>query len=59
MNIKNPLYNILLFDVVMPDTFNVLLIVVAWFNVVLPDTFNVDINVEGLERLTLVGGFKI
>jgi hypothetical protein len=37
----------------MPDTFNVLLIVVALFNIVLPDTFNVDKNVE------FVGGFKI
>ena len=39
---------VLLFNVVIPDTFNVLLIVVALFNVVLPDTFNVDKNVEWL-----------
>ena len=29
------------------------------FKVVLPDIFNVDINVEGLLKLTNVGGFNI
>ena len=34
-------------------------IVVVLFNVVLPDTFNVDKNVEGLFKLTIVGGLDI
>jgi hypothetical protein len=33
--------------------------VVALFNVVLPETFKVDTNVEGLLKLTNVGGFNI
>jgi hypothetical protein len=33
--------------------------VVALFNLVVPDTFNVDINVEGLLKLTIEGGFNI
>jgi hypothetical protein len=41
---------IVLFDnVVIPDTFNDDLHVVALFNVVLPDTFNDDNNVDALE----------
>ena len=33
---------VLLFNLVVPDTFNELLIVVILFNVVIPDTFNYD-----------------
>ena len=43
----------------MPNTFNVVLIVVALFNVVLPEIVKVEINVEGLLKLTVVGGFNI
>ena len=43
--------------VVVPDTFNDELVVVTLFNVVFPDIFNVDINVEGLLKLTIEGGF--
>ena len=42
-----------------PNTFNVVLMVVALFNVVLPETFKVDTNVEGLLKLINVGGFNI
>jgi hypothetical protein len=45
--------------VVVPDTFNDELVVVTLFNVVFPDIFNVDINVEGLLKLTVDGGFII
>ncbi len=40
-----------------PTTFNVVLMVVALFNVVFPDTFKVEINVDGLLKLIIVGGF--
>ena len=46
-------------NILVPDTFNELLIVVILFNVVFPDTFNVDKNVDGLFKLTCAGGFKI
>ena len=34
-------------------------IVVSLFNIVFPETFKVDTNVEGLLKLTYVGGFNI
>ncbi len=40
-------------------TFNFPLTFAALFNVVAPDTFNVDINVEGVLKLTVDGGFNI
>ncbi len=49
----------MLFNVVFADTFNDELIVVALLNVVASDTFKVDTNVEGLFKLTNVGGFNI
>jgi hypothetical protein len=48
-----------LLHVVVPDTFNDDMHVVALFNVVFPDVFNVDMNVEGLLKLTIAGGFVI
>jgi hypothetical protein len=46
-------------NVVIFDTFNDDMYVVALFNVVFPDIFNVDINVEGLLKPTIEGGFNI
>ncbi len=44
---------------ILPTTFNDALIVVELFNGVGPETFKVDTNVEGLLKLTNVGGFVI
>ncbi len=43
-------------NVVIPDTFNDDMHVVALFNVVFPEIFNVDKNVEGLLKPTIEGG---
>ncbi len=42
---------VLLFKVVIADTFNVVTSGVARLSVVFPDTFNADINVAGLLRV--------
>ena len=46
-------------NVVILDTCNDDMYVVALFNVVFPNIFNVDANVEGLLKLTIKGGFNI
>ena len=43
----------------MPDTVNDELIVVILSNVVFPEIFNVEMNVPGLLKLTIAGGFVI
>ena len=61
-NVKsgNVLLNVVIpFPKIKPLTFNELKIVVVLFNVVFPDTFNDDINVDGLLRFGIVGGFNI
>ena len=46
-------------NVVYPDTFNELFIVVTLFKLVFPEIFKVDMNVEGLLKLTNDGWFNI
>ena len=48
-----------LFNFVIPDTFNGLLIEVILFNVVIPDTFNDDINVVLLFNVVVPDTFKL
>ena len=44
---------------ILPDTFNDDMHVVALFKVVVPDTYNEDWNVEELLNFINVGGFNI
>ena len=50
---------LILLNNVFPDTANIPKIVVVFDNIVFPETFKVDTNVEGLLKLTNVGGFVI
>jgi hypothetical protein len=48
-----------LFNVVFPDTFKDDIHVVILFNVAFPEIFNVEMNVPGLLKLIIAGGFVI
>ena len=48
-----------LFNIVVPDTLNELLIVVIVLNVVIPDKYNDDINVAEFFNLNVPDTFKI
>ena len=50
---------VILFNNVFPETFNVDKCVDAPWNIVIPETYNDDINVDGLLKFGIDGGFVI